>query len=180
MQICHRQDLPDTSQSGEITAYESDALEYVGGYSLKCAVSKFGRSSVIDILSSDHRKNGLIALLEKRSGSLFCPSEEFSSFLQQLYVILSVEFHKNPRKIDTISLTESIINGHQFTSFLERTDWAASECDEKLTREVLEYIVGRLISLLARGFAKKLFQRIRGKCLLSHGLRGNLKRQVKH
>lgn len=30
-QTCHHQELPDTRQSGELTAYESEALKYVGG-----------------------------------------------------------------------------------------------------------------------------------------------------
>ena len=37
---------PDTMEGGEITAYESKTLDYIGGYTLGHALTKFGSNPV--------------------------------------------------------------------------------------------------------------------------------------
>ena len=177
-EICAYPHANESRQGSEITGYECDALEYLGGYALTRAVTKFGRNPVFELLSAVPKDGSLIKVMEKKAGSLSCPSEELSHLLRHLYLKLGVEFNRKPDQIDLTVLTNSIINGEYFGSFIEKMRWAVCDSSARSVTEIIKFIVTVSIKLLANGFAKKLFQRIRSNCLLSRGLRGDLKRQL--
>ena len=177
--LCQQVSCPGTMEGGEITAYESETLDYIGGYALRRALRKFGSNPVITMLSAEPKKNSLIKLMEKKTGSLYCPSEHLSYFIQHIYLKLALEFSKNPRHINIKVFTECITQEQYFHRFTERIQWGTSDFSSDLAREVAAFILQGTVRLLAKGFTKNVFQNIRSSCFLSRGLRGDLKRQVR-
>lgn len=176
--LCQEPNPQDMTKSGEITVYESETLDYIAGYALRRAVSKFGGNPVIDLLSAEPKMNSLIKLLEKRSGSLYCPSEDLSFFIRHVYLKLAVELNKNPRDINVKMFLDTIRKEQYVYNFTDRIKWATSDFNGDLAKDIVMSILECAVKLLSKGFAKNLFQKIRTAHHTTRGLRGDLKRQV--
>ena len=81
---------------------------------------KFGKNPVIDMLSAEPKELSQVKLLEKKAGSLHCPSEDLLYFIQNIYFKMAVEFSKNPRCIDLNKTKKTILQGQYIHSLTER------------------------------------------------------------
>lgn len=170
--------VDESCSSAEITFFENDILEYLAGYAIRKAASKYPQPSVINALCADHPRGSFIPLMERKAGKLLYPAENFMLFAQHIYLKFSVEASKNPNKISFNMVTQDVIYGTFFNSFVG-TIATIAEADDDTVKMVMTYIADLLVRMLSYTFAKKLLSRLQaGSSKFSAGLRGDLKRQM--
>ena len=180
-QIVSQRQYEDELSGGEITSFENDTLEYLGGYTLKKAIAKFPETDFLKLLCRSAPRGSLIPLMKKRAGSLHCPSWEYLMFIRHVYLKFCYESSHSPSNIDFNKAVQQVLNGRYFRAFVDRVENLCDDVTEDNKIDVvITYVVNLLVRVLSHGFAKKLFSRMQKKhaTVLSAGLRGDLKRQV--
>ena len=152
----------DENCFASITQFEADAIEYLGGFVLHKAKSKFAfASSIVEIMMKPTPTGKLVKALEKKQGSLYYPNERFASLLNTVYLKCSRETFKPGNKIDFFNVVSAILSHAHYNSYLEEISCHEGHTlSENAVEEVLEYVVKLFVRMLSYTYAKRLFHNL--------------------
>ncbi|XP_078482418.1 uncharacterized protein LOC113475742 isoform X1 [Ciona intestinalis] len=103
---------------GQIQAFENDTLEYIGGYIIRKTTLKFpDMPEIIECLSQQSPHGSLIKSMEKYSGCLKYPSDEFLLFLQHVYLKITKQTKKMPTQINFNNVSDEVLSGVNCSNF---------------------------------------------------------------
>lgn len=152
----------DKMISGEIKAFENEALEYIAGYTLKKAFCRFPLIAVKTLCSDElPRRSSLLFMMERKAGSLKYPSDEYMYYVQHVYLKFAKETSRAAVNIQFDNVTKDILSGQFYESMVHRVcDMSGEDSVETDIRGLLCYVTKLMIRLFSHSFAKKLFERM--------------------
>lgn len=164
----------------QITNIELETVEYLGGYVLKKATSKFPEGEdLLTLLKSDKPNGFLIELMEKKQGVLMYPSEKLVSVLKAIFNLTKKEIKKKVQDIDFKELSNIICKEDFAINFIlwSNESLGLNHSTEKC-HLIIVYMIKLFIRVLSYTFAKKKVSAfIKTNAKYSRGLRGDLKRK---